>query len=82
MLKGKSLLDSPNLYAPNKYRNNNKIILTYFKLLKSCTWKKYIAFFTASKEYLKILKYHIFSIKNNSFFYYLQQVKEWRWKNV
>ena len=31
MLKGKSLLDYTNLFSPNKYENNNKIILKYFQ---------------------------------------------------
>ena len=31
MLKGKSLLDNINLFPPNDYDKNDKIILTYFK---------------------------------------------------
>ena len=31
MLKGKSLLDYTNLFYPNDYENNNKIILKYFQ---------------------------------------------------
>ena len=31
MLKDKSLLDYKNLFFPNDYENNNKIILKYFK---------------------------------------------------
>ena len=31
MLKGKSLLEYTNLSSPNKYKNNNKIILEYFQ---------------------------------------------------
>ena len=34
MLKGKNLLDYTNLFSPNKYENNDKIILKYFQLLK------------------------------------------------
>ena len=30
MLKGKSLLDCTNLFSPNKYEKNDKIILKYF----------------------------------------------------
>ena len=30
MLKGKSLLDYTNLFSPNKYEKNDKIILKYF----------------------------------------------------
>ena len=31
MLKGKSLLDYTNLFSPNKYDKNDKIILKYFQ---------------------------------------------------
>ena len=31
MLKGKSLLDYTNLFSPNKYVKNDKIILKYFQ---------------------------------------------------
>ena len=31
MLKGKSLLDYTNLFSPNKYERNDKIILKYFQ---------------------------------------------------
>ena len=31
MLKGKSLLEYKNLFSPNKYKKNNKIILKYFQ---------------------------------------------------
>ena len=31
MLKGKSLLDSTNLFSPNNYKKNDKIILKYFQ---------------------------------------------------
>ena len=31
MLKGKSLLDYTNLFFPNKYEKNDKIILKYFQ---------------------------------------------------
>ena len=30
MLKGKSLLDYPNLFYPDEYEKNDKIILKYF----------------------------------------------------
>ena len=30
MLKGKSLLDNTNLFSPNEYERNDKIILKYF----------------------------------------------------
>ena len=31
MLKGKSLLDYANLFFPNEYETNDKIILKYFQ---------------------------------------------------
>ena len=31
MLSGKNLLDHSNLFSPNDYRKNNKIIYKYFK---------------------------------------------------
>ena len=31
MLKGKSLLDYTNLFSPNDYENNDKIMLKYFQ---------------------------------------------------
>ena len=31
MLKGKGLLEYTNLFSPNKYKKNDKIILKYFQ---------------------------------------------------
>ena len=31
MLKGKSLFEYSNLFSPNEYKDNNKIILKYFQ---------------------------------------------------
>ena len=31
MVKGKSLLEYTNLFSPNEYEKNNKIILKYFQ---------------------------------------------------
>ena len=31
MLKGKSLLDYTNLFSPNKYEQNDEVILKYFQ---------------------------------------------------
>ena len=31
MLKGKRLLDYTNLFSPNNYENNDKIIVKYFQ---------------------------------------------------
>ena len=56
MLKGKSLLDYTNLFSPNDYEKNDKIILKYFQQLKR--WNKYIGLFAVGIEYLKNLKYY------------------------
>ena len=56
MLKGKSFLDYTNLFSPNEYEKNDKIILKYFQWLKR--WKNYTALLAVSTENLKNLKYH------------------------
>ena len=43
LLKGKSLLDYTNLFSPDDYENNDKIILKDFQKLKEL--KNYIALF-------------------------------------
>ena len=48
MLKDKSLLKYTNLFSPNDYEKNNKIILKYFQELK--IWKIILC-------YLKNLEY-------------------------
>ena len=58
MLKGKILLDYTNLFCPNKYGTNDKIILKYFQITKKVKIKNYVASFVVSKENLKNLKYH------------------------
>ena len=35
ILEGKSLLDYTNLYLPNKYEKNNKMMLKHFQYLKN-----------------------------------------------
>ena len=57
VLKGKSLLDYTNLFPPNDYDKNDKIILKYFQQLKR--WKNYIAIFVVSIENLKNLKSYL-----------------------
>ena len=37
MLKGKSLLDYANLFSPNEYEKNDKVILKYFDQLETKT---------------------------------------------
>ena len=46
MLKDKSLLEYTNLFSPNEYKNNDKIILNYFRYnLNKLKWWKCIAMF-------------------------------------
>ena len=63
ILKSKSLLDDTNLFSPNQYEKNDKIISKYFRQLKTIKWKKSIALGVTNIENLKILKDYIFSIK-------------------
>ena len=39
VLKGKNLLDYTNLFFPNEYEKNDKIILKSFQKLKRLRWK-------------------------------------------
>ena len=50
-IKGKSLLDYTNLFPPNDYEKNGKIIPKYFQQLKR--WKNYIALFVVWVKNLK-----------------------------
>ena len=63
MIKGKSFLDYSNLFSPNDYEKNDKIILKYFQyeiwdisILK--IWKSFFALFVVHIENFKNLKYH------------------------
>ena len=58
MLKGKSLLEYTNLFSPNEYKKNDKIILQYFQ--QNLDKLKCIVMFAINLENLKKLKYHIF----------------------
>ena len=40
MFKSKSLLDYTNLFSPNEYEKNDKIILKYLQQLKRLRWRK------------------------------------------
>ena len=56
ILKGKSLLEYTNVFSPNDYEKNDKIILKYcqqLKILKNC-----IALFVTIIKNLKNLKSH------------------------
>ena len=48
MLKSKCLLDYTNLFSPNEYEKNDKVILKHFQSLKR--WKKSILLFAVSIE--------------------------------
>ena len=73
MLNGKGFLEYRNLFSPNGYKKNGKIILTYFQ------WQKSILMFAIQN--LKTLKYHIF-LKNISSLYCLQQASSWIQKKI
>ena len=65
MLEGKSLLDYTNLFYPNEYKKNDKVVLKYFQLnLSKLKWLKSIVMFAINIENWKTLKYQIF-LKNN-----------------
>ena len=52
MLKGKSLLDYANLFSPNKYEKNDKIIVSISKKIKiDCV---FIMLFEVSIENLNL----------------------------
>ena len=54
MFKGKSLLDHTNLFSPNEYEKNNKILLKYFQWLES---KKFIYEYNLKSSNEKILSH-------------------------
>ena len=62
MLKGKSLFEYINLFSPNKYKNNYKIIFKYFQ--QNLNKFKCIVMFPLNIENLEKLKYHIFLRKH------------------
>ena len=49
MMKGKSLLDYINLFFPNKYEINDRIILNFL----SVTWNEYFILWIESKLAVK-----------------------------
>ena len=69
MLKGKSLFEYTNVFSPNEYKKNDKIILTYFQY--NLNKLKCMVMFAINIENLKKLKYHISYIKNIKSFYCL-----------
>ena len=62
MLKDKSLLEYTNLFSPNEYNKNDKIIFKYFQ--QNLNKLKYIVMFAISIENEKKLKYHTFLKKH------------------
>ena len=71
MLKGKSLLEYTNLFSPNEYKKNDKIILKYFQW--NLNKLKSMVMFAINIENLKKLTYHILKKKQNiKSFYCLQ----------
>ena len=72
MLKGKILLEYTNLFSPNDYENNDKIILKYFQ--QNLDKLKCIVMFAMNIENLRKLKYQIF-LKNIKSLYCLQKVR-------
>ena len=69
MLNVKNFLDDTNLFSPNDYVKNDKIILQNFRQLKG--WTNSIALFVVSiffKENEKNLKTHRFYKKISSFY--------------
>ena len=63
ILKGESLLGT-NLFPPNEYEKNDKIILKYLVLTKRLRWKESIALFVIRTQNFKNLKYHTSSKKH------------------
>ena len=57
MLKGKNLLEYTNVFFPNQYKKNNKVILKYFQ--QNLNKLKCFVMFVINIENLKNLKYHI-----------------------
>ena len=71
MLKGKTLLDCTNLFSPNDYEKNDKVILKYFHRLKR--WKNYFVLFAIS---IINLKYHTIPLRKIIIsFYYFSKCK-------
>ena len=60
MLKAKRLLDYTNVFSPNEYENNYKMILKYIQQVKKFRRKKSVVLIVVSTDNLKTLK-HIFS---------------------
>ena len=54
----KDFLSVPIYFFPNKYKNNDKMILKYSQYILK--WKKFIVLFAINIESLKTLKFQIF----------------------
>ena len=66
MSKGESLLEYTNLFSPNDYEKNYKIMLKYCQ--QNLNKLKCIVMFVINMENLKNLKYHIFKKIIESFY--------------
>ena len=77
MLKGKSLLEYTNLFYPNDYKNNNKIIkrLLLWIYFKKVSRTKSIVPSVKRIKKSKSLKCHIFGIKHYFFLVFVTNVK-------
>ena len=73
MLKGKSMLEYKNLFLPNDYEMNDKIIQKYFQSNFKMK-KKFIVLFVVNMKNLETLKHHIFSKKHQSFLLFAASV--------
>ena len=61
MLKGKHLLEHKNLFSPNVYKKDDKIILKYFQ----CNLKKSKKYCNVWNKYRKSWKTKIYILKKN-----------------
>ena len=58
IFKDKSVLDYIDLFSPDDYDKNGKMVLKCFQLFSTKNMKSHIALFAISTENLKNLKYH------------------------
>ena len=56
MLKGKSLFDCKNLFSPNNYENNHKVLKNLFLLIDSKKTRMIKTYCTKLKKYKELTK--------------------------